>query len=185
MSRNIHTNVEPELDADNYRVLLLVELDFPSGMVYAHSGVGDVVFNGNTFKGVGQLGKISELQETTELQTYGFSLELSGIDSALVAIALNDDIQGRAASIYLAFLDNDHKIIGDPVGPWAGRMDTLSGDIGKTATLKLDIESRMADWERPRMRRYTDADQQKEYPGDKGLEFVSQMQEKEILWGPE
>lgn len=185
MSRETLTPaVLSELENETYRPLILVGLDFPSVPVYAHSGAGDISFNGNTYKGVGQLGNLSVLEETIDLQTFGFSLELTGIDPALLAISLNDHIQGRAAEIYLAFLDEEHQIIPDPVGPWLGRMDAPQGEIGKTATIKIDIESRLADWERARIRRYTDADQQAEYPGDKFFEFVSEMQEKEITWGP-
>ena len=184
MSRDVDPAIDPELEADPYRLLVMAELDFPSAPVYVHSGVGEVDFDGKTFLGVGQLGKVSPLQETTELQSYGLSLELSGVDPALVSISLNDNVQGRDAKIYLVFLDEDLQIINPPVGPWVGRMDYMGAEVGQTATLILHIESRLADWERARIRRYTDEDQQAEYPGDKGLEFVSQMQEKELLWGP-
>lgn len=185
MSRITDPQILAALSAETYRLLILAELDFPSGMVRVHSGVGEVIFNTNTYLGVGQLGKISTLEETAELRSSGFTLELSGIDPALLAISLNDDVQGRDAKIWLAFLDENHQIISDPVGPWLGRMDNLEGELGETATLQLNVENRMADWERPRIRRYTDADQQAEYPGDKGFEFVNQMQEKEIPWGPQ
>jgi len=35
----------------------------------------------------------------------------------------------------------------------------------------------------PDTRRYTDADQQSRFPGDKGLEYVPSMQDKQIVWG--
>ena len=34
-----------------------------------------------------------------------------------------------------------------------------------------------------RVRRYTAEDQKIDYPNDKGLEFVAEMAEKEIVWG--
>ena len=45
------------------------------------------------------------------------------------------------------------------------------------------VESRLADWERPRVSRYTDADQQQRFPGDLGCRFAPQMVEKELVWG--
>ena len=56
-------------------------------------------------------------------------------------------------------------------------------EAGETATISISVESRLVDWERPRVHRYTNADQQIAYPGDKGLEFVAQMVEKELVWG--
>ena len=56
-------------------------------------------------------------------------------------------------------------------------------DAGETATVSLSVESRLSDWERPRIRRYNNADQQIAYISDKGFEFVPQMVEKELIWG--
>ncbi len=44
----------------------------------------------------------------------------------------------------------------------------------------LTCESRLVDLERAEVRRYTDADQQAEYPGDRFFEFVPALQEAEI-----
>ncbi|MCK5385084.1 MAG: hypothetical protein KAJ29_05855 [Alphaproteobacteria bacterium] len=50
-----------------------------------------------------------------------------------------------------------------------------------TATVTLTAESRLRDLERPRTKRYTDADQQSRYHGDKGLEYIPSMQDKQII----
>ena len=55
--------------------------------------------------------------------------------------------------------------------------------LGKTATVQLSIQSRLVDWDKARIRRYTNEDQQNFFSGDKGLEFVSQMVEKDLVWG--
>jgi hypothetical protein len=44
----------------------------------------------------------------------------------------------------------------------------------------LSCESRLVDLERAEVRRYTDADQQGEHPGDRFFEFVPALQEAEI-----
>jgi len=64
-----------------------------------------------------------------------------------------------------------------------GRMDTMNIALGKTATITLTAESRLIDWSRPRIRRYTNADQQERFSADKGFEFVSDTVEIEIVWG--
>ena len=51
--------------------------------------------------------------------------------------------------------------------------------------LKLDIENRLIDWERPRISRFTNEEQQNLFSGDKGLEFVDSVAEKELFWGVE
>ena len=63
-------------------------------------------------------------------------------------------------------------------------MDTMViADEAETASLSITLENRLVDFERARVRRYTSEDQKIDFPNDKGLEFVADLQEKEILWG--
>ena len=52
-----------------------------------------------------------------------------------------------------------------------------------TATITLNCESRLIQLERPKNRRYTHEDQQERLTGDLGFEFVTDLQDKEIIWG--
>lgn len=181
--RSIDPATDAALDEPVKRPVILVELDFASGPIHAHSAVGDLAWNGKTFKGVGHYGKIVEIEETEALQSNPLQLELSGIKPELWAISLGEEYRNRAARIWLGMLDADHRLTGEPIGPFTGKMDTMDGELGQTGSIVVTIESRMAEWERARVRRYTHADQQAEYPDDFGLEFVSAVAEMELLWG--
>lgn len=167
------------------RPLILAEMEFETGTVRVTDVPFNISWNRENFTGVGQLGGISAVEEGAELQSYAINLSLSGIPSELVSLALLDAYQGKDVRIYLALLDTEHRLIGDPMLLFRGRMDTMDIELGETATITLTVQSRMADWERPRLRRYTDEDQRSKYPSDKGLEYVSQMAEKTIYWGRE
>jgi hypothetical protein len=52
-----------------------------------------------------------------------------------------------------------------------------------TATIELTVENKLIDLERPRIARYTSAYQKSVYPGDKGMDFIEDLQDKEIVWG--
>ena len=52
MTRSITTAANNEATADSLQIITLAELDFASGFVRAHSGVGNLVFNSQTFLGV-------------------------------------------------------------------------------------------------------------------------------------
>ena len=136
-----------------------------------------------TFQGVGALGSISSTEEGTAVAPQSITATLTGIDLASIAVALGDSYQGRDCRIWEAFLDKDHAIIGAPYLQFRGRMDTQDIELGETATVTLTVRSRLADWRRQRIRRYTNEDQQNQYPGDLGLEFVSQMAERQLIWG--
>jgi len=174
--------VDAALSQSNIRVAVLVEMEM-SEPVRAWSGVGTLTWNGKEFLGVGLFGNITGLEESDELRATGYAISLSGISPEMIAAALNEPIQGKPASIWVAFFDENHQMIADPVGPWKGRMDAPTGELGETATITIPVESRMVDWYRPKIRRYTQADLQSRYPGDRGLEFIEKMVNAEIIWG--
>ena len=164
----------------------LVTLDFASGAVHMNSSPYPLVFDGDTFLGVGNLGAISIIQEGSDLQARGIELTLSGIPPELIAIALDEDYQGRDCKIWLGFLASSHEhssLIIDPVqmGPWI--MDTMDIEMGETARITVRAESRLIRWDKPHSARYTNEEQQERFVGDLGLEFVPQMAEKELIWG--
>ena len=63
-------------------------------------------------------------------------------------------------------------------------MDLMNiDDGGQTCTISVSAESRLIDLDRTRERRYTSEDQKIDFPNDKGLEFIADLQDKEIIWG--
>ena len=52
-----------------------------------------------------------------------------------------------------------------------------------TSTIELKVENKLIDLERARVRRFTGNYQKSVYPGDKGLDFVESLQDKEVVWG--
>lgn len=183
MSRNLASLTLAAAQQPVVRPVLLVRLDFASGVVCATSAPFDISHQGESYAGVGNLGSISAVPEGAELQGYAVQLSLSGIPAGLVSLALLDAYQGRDAQVWLGLLDAAHQLAGAPLLVFRGRMDTMDLELGESATITLTVQSRLADWERPRLRRYTHEDQQSVYPDDLGLEYVAQMAEKTIYWG--
>jgi hypothetical protein len=163
--------------------LLFVELDFASGFLRLTSAGHDVVWNGYGWTGVGLLGSVAPIREDTSLAANGVELKLSGVDSAIISIALQEDYQGRAAKIWAAFINDAGAIIADPLLVFSGRMDHMEAADGSEAAITLWLENELAAWDRPRVRRYTDADQRLDYPSDRGFEFVTESASRVISWG--
>lgn len=181
--RNMPQTVIDALNSDNVALLVLVELEFTSGTVRCCNAGYTFKYGGYDWIGLGQLGGISAISEGEILEMKGLNLTLTGVEPEYIAIALGSEYQGREATIWLAPLDHNYQILNDPVIIFKGRMDTMSVSIGKKATVQVAVESKLVDWERPRVLRYNDADQQSLYPGDKGFEFIAEMSEKDIIWG--
>lgn len=186
--RSIIADQLAALRADSFTAISMVRLDFESGVLRVHSGVGTITWDGESYLGVGALGQIEAIEETTDAVAQDITLTLSGIPSEYISLALGEHYQGRDARIYLAALDSQHRLILDEEGDgpylvFRGRMDTMPIHDGDTGTVQVICRNRLADWDRPRERRYTHEDQQIDYPGDLGLQFVAQMVDKEIIWG--
>jgi hypothetical protein len=183
MARDIDASAAAASKSEVVRPVIAADLDFASGHIRVNSSPQAIVIDGNTYLGLGKMGAITGIEEGTELQSYGIAMKLSGVEAAHVAAALNEDYQGRKVAVWLVLLDENHAQIGSPtlLGRW--RMDTMSIEMGAVAEITLTAHSLLADWERPRIARFNDADQRARFPGDLGFEYVAQMVDKQLVWG--
>ncbi len=184
MTRDISVANQTASAASTIVPVFFVKLEFDTGDVNLHSQLGEIAWGGDTYTGAGDIGGISPVDEDSELSRSTLQLTLRGLPTDLVSIVGNEHYQGRPATIYLGYLDQTtHVLVSDPLVIYRGRMDVATTEVGETLTVTLAVESRFAAWDRPLVRRYNNADQQGRYPGDKGLEFVEQTTEKQIVWG--
>lgn len=185
MARTLTIEMLAQIAAGSVAPILLVELDFSSGFSRVWSGLGDLSWNGYTWSGLGDLGGISPLEETTDFRANGVQLQLSGIPSAYMAIALGEQYQGRSAKIYLGMLDSNGVLVDAPVYLFKGKMDTMLIDEGgETSTISVQVESSAISLKVAKEWRYTHEDQQIDYPGDVGFEYVVGLQDKDLVWKP-
>lgn len=186
MARSLTAGVVTEVTGDSLAPILLVKLEFDSGDLNLWTGIGDLVFDGDTYTGAGDLLAFSPIEETDELKAVGLTATLSGIPSSLISIALAEDYMGRPVSVWFGVLSGDPPaLVADPVKVFAGLIDTMPiEDAGETATIQVTMENRLARLEESRARRYTPEDQAIDYPGDLGLDFVVALNDgREIVWG--
>ncbi|MBP3955386.1 hypothetical protein J8F10_08845 [Gemmata sp. G18] len=183
-SRDADTDTITASQQDVIEPVLMANLEFDSGDLLAHSSLGNLVFDGQTYLGVGKFGGITAAEENSDLSRSPISLTLSNIPGDMGAIVLGEHYQGRRATIYLGYFDPaTGLLVGDPVILYRGRMDAARIRQGQTFVVTVSIENRFAAWDKPKVRRYNNADQQSRHPGDKGCQYVEQAVEKEIVWG--
>lgn len=185
MARSMDAGILAELSKGAVQIALLAELEFASATVRLWSGMGDLIYGGYTYTGVGTLGEVTPIQESgKEIRSDNLTLRMSGIPSSMLSMALAEEYQGRTVRLRLAFFTSAWVVI-EAVTLFVGRMDVMQIDEGaETSTISVSAESRLADLQRPRVRRYTHEDQLVLYPEDLGLEFASGMANAEIVWGP-
>ena len=184
MSRAVDAGVEADTLAESLYPIFLVEMQFSGGTVNFWTGFGNLSWDGKTWAGVGNFGKVSPVEETIRVRAAGVKFVLSGIPSDILAIAFNQTYQGRPALFYFGTLDVDAKLTGDPTLVFSGRMDVMEIDEQETtATISMTIENELIDLERPRVFRYTPEDHKKYFTDDTFFDQVSTIQDVVLKWG--
>lgn len=183
MSRDLTAGALAQIAATELQPILLFRAEFQSGTIYIWNGIGNLSWNSQTWIGVGTFMSFSDIEESTEVKAVGASITLSGIPSDLVSTALSDVRQNKPGKLYLGFLSSG-SIVSDPYLIFAGRLDVVHLDeSSEGSTISLQYESRLIDLSRPRVFRYTPEDQEREFAGDLGMEFVPALQDKKVTWG--
>lgn len=159
----------------------LVDMEFASGTLRATTAPVDIEWGGNTYLGARQVA-IDEIRDQGgELQ--GLKFTLSGVPSELIAVALAEDYRGRPVTVRMALLDPETQAIGAVIPLWSGSMDQMPVRHGAdTSSITMTAESRGISFGRPKPIRYTHADQQRLYPGDMALEYVTQQSQTPDVW---
>ncbi len=184
MSRGLDPANESASEHQEPKPVLFAEFDFSGGFVRFHSLLGTITWGGYDWTGTGLLGRVTGIEENSDLSKKTVTYELSGIPSEVIGIVLGEEYQGRTAKLYLGFLDQTtYQLVATPELISRQRMDVVDVAQGKECTVTLTAESRLAAWNRPQVRRMTHADQQTRFPGDKGFEFIDQAAQSEVVWG--
>lgn len=181
--RDIHPDAINALSQNVVRFAFLCLIDLPAPNKLAFTSLlDDYVFNGETFFGLGNLGSITGLDESGELNPAEYAITLSGIPDEILQAATAINYLNHNATVWMIMLDENHQTIGQPFIWSKGLTDGASIDYGSVSRVTIQVRNRLVDWQRPRIERYTDSDQQNRHPGDKGLEFVSEVASKEVEW---
>ena len=190
MARNITTAFNNAVTAEVVVPFFAVSLAFSTGTLYLWNGYGDISLTAggstNTYTGLGDATGISPIDEQSAIQASGANLVLNGVKSSLISTALSAQYTNRDGKIFLGMFDTSKNVVADVYTLFVGKMDVMViRETGETSTIELKLENRLVALERAIERRYTDEDQKNLFSGDKGFEFVPDLQDKQLVWGKE
>jgi hypothetical protein len=205
MSRDLSVNTIENISENVVYPFFATELRFDGNIVRMWTGQGTLVLSdGTEWVGLGQLLNISSIEETSEMSVKGASISLSGIPSELLSLALSEPYQGRIAKIYFGTFQqgsilqetSDYILLQDGSRInleststgfnelFSGYMDQMNiEESGDTATIEMMVENKLIDLERARVARFTSGYQKSVYPGDLGMDFIEDLQDKRVSWG--
>ena len=179
MSRDLTTTTLDAIDDSVVYPFFAVELLFDNDAIRMWTGQGTLDIGGNDYIGVGNILDISAIEETAELAVKGATITLSGVSSEALSLALSEPYQGRVCNIYFG-------VVGELAANqlFSGYIDQMNiADGGDTTSINLMVENRLIDLERARVARFTSGYQKSLYPDDLGLDFIEDLQDKDIVWG--
>ena len=205
MSRDLSNGVVQSLEDDVIYPFYAVELQFDGDQTLRlWTGVGSLVFEGETWIGTGQLLNVTAIEETSEIAVRGATLTLSGVPQEVISLALTEPYHGRVCKVYFGLfqkgqlllesssyilLQDGSKILLEDQKTslteiFSGYMDQMNiSEDADSSTIQLKAENKLIDLERPRVARYTSAFQKARYPNDKGFDFVESLQDQKLTWG--
>jgi len=183
MSRDLTAGALTETAAAALRPVVFYEGEYVSGTLRLWSGVGSIDWNGHTWTGAGSLLGIAEVTETADLKAAGWSVSLSGVSTALIAVAMAEAQLGQDGLMWFGFIDAAGAVVVDPYLAFQGRLDVpVIEDGGETCTIAIQYESRLVDLERPRLRRWTAEDAKIDYPDEAGFDYVPGLPQQVLRW---
>jgi hypothetical protein len=184
MPRLIDSATQGELTSNAVRLACLLEITFKSQTCYVSTLPYNIEWDGQLWKGTGSLGQVSTISEGTDVQAYGTSVSLSGIDANLLNECMTDIQLAAPATLYLCFLDPAGNILGTPTVVFGGQVDKPAVQAGPTTiSISLNLESEMINLQRGQMRRLTTADQHIDFPDDTAFQFVNLLNFLAMKWG--
>jgi len=168
------------------RAALLVHFDFVDTPKRVWAGPFNVVAGGFTWEGLGEFGSIDGLEQIIGANAPQTTFTLSGVSPDIVALARNQSshVKGRDVTVYIQFCDDGWQTLDDMYAVWSGVLDQMrySGSGPSLRTVTCTAEGLWTNRRRPAWGLYTDRDQNQRFPGDRGLEQVSDLVNKTIRW---
>jgi len=170
-----------QLQSGNVHMALLVEMLLTQPVRLNTANV-TLTYGGVDYIGTGVLGAVNEIDDSPgEYKNLTFTL--SGVDLAVLSIALQENIRNKVVNVRLAVLDTNANTVLDAPLIWTGLLDQMPMHMGeKTATINVSAEHRGLVFSRPKPINYTDADQARVDPTDTGLRFIQSQSTHNDTW---
>lgn len=208
MSRTLDANITSAISSGNIEPFFAFQLAFDTTTLFLYTGVGSITIGGNTYQGVGSLLNFSNVEESADIGAKSVSITLSGIPSTNLSLALSEPYQGREVTILFGIRNANSLFLANESGDliltesggiidvtegtdsdatstlFVGYIDQMNINEGpQTSSITVKLESKLLELERTRVLRYTSPIQKSLFTGDKGFDFVDQLQGQKFNWG--
>lgn len=163
--------------------IILCEIDHPSGTFRCWSGIGNLAWDGETWTGIGTLGAITPVQQTSDVSIQEINFVLSGVDAATLGM-LSEIVRNRSGRAWIACLDGRQQVIPDPYLFVDSQLDyqTLNADEQSNAQIQITARMGFYTLQRGIDEAWTPQNHKLTYPNDIGLDMIPGLQNQDLLW---
>ncbi len=187
MSRNQSAAVTSisQLGTVQYRVLCEVD-SLSSGMTRGCSGYQYIIFNGNTYAPIGNMGGVEKIQEDANIFPRAVRIWFSAVSTTQIQDVLSENMFNRPVRLYRTFLTDSFTCVSTPEMIFNGRVNTCEmklKDPQRGDYFELEVESRLM--REPRAQYFNRETLWTVYSqsGDTFFDYVSQIAIRSANWG--
>lgn len=139
----------------------------------AWSGMHDLAYDGQIWKGVGHVLGMETLDRGDAMSFRQQQFSLMGMDPQVLS-ELDGSVRGRGGKVWLACRNTYGKIIADPLLIADVIQDTLDWSISDGSTVKLILNTyeSFKQLGKPSGRKWSHESQMQRYPGDVGFKYT-------------
>jgi hypothetical protein len=163
-------------------VVPCVEMQFASGTLRLAIGISwDLTAGANTYIAAPlEIGPARESEQSVE----GITVQMSGLDPAVIGLMVAREYQGRTLLIVKAYLHPDNNTVIEAVRRVSAyRMRNMVGEEDNSkANVAVIAEHYDAELNRAMPLRYAKADQERLFPGDLGCDMAARNSDKTVIW---
>lgn len=163
-------------------IAVLVEIEHPDGTGYFWEGVGQIVFEGNTYKGAALIGGISQTRRSVDLRIDEMTIWANGLDADEVA-QLNDNVKNRVCRVRLAAMSDRRRVMAT-IEAEEILLDFQRDTISESGEAGLEIKGQAGLWmlERSTDAVYSQESAIVEFPDETGFSRIPALQNKDTSW---
>ena len=100
MTRALTSGVQTAVAANVVRPVTLVKMEFDSGTIRYSGADRAITYDSESYTGIGNFAGFSVVEEGVDLQTYSVTLSITGVPTALLSIALDENYQNRFVTLF-------------------------------------------------------------------------------------
>lgn len=121
MTRALSAGMQTEIAAQSGQIAHLFSIDSDAGLVRLATTPVDVLWDSQTWEGIGGSLVFGSAEETPDPAGQGLQLTLSGVDQTFIAVLLSANMRGREVRIWLVHFSATYTIVADPLEIFRGR----------------------------------------------------------------